>query len=268
MLPATHSRHPGAIFLIQPFLRGPSLADKLYQAATASASGLQNPLSTYSSQEGLNWLVDIAQGLEHLHSTGPGKKKIIHRYFCLTRLFRVCRRPCYPSQGLGGIIDGTSGRSAPKILCSPHACVVLREPLHLHLWYRGELSLPSSSKCLGIHDVWTNGAPFIIGPHGCNLPVILLCLDAEHSCPCIIYAGMYLSAPSLLVDVRDILQSLLARGQEASPSLPVDRPVFLCRLGLSTLHQYANVLALISKHLSGCPCCHLQCMQMVCLPAE
>ena len=79
MLSAGHPRHPGALFLLQPLLKGPSLADKLYQAPAGSAPGMQSPLSNYSSHEGLNWLVDIAQALEHLHSTGPGKKRVIHR---------------------------------------------------------------------------------------------------------------------------------------------------------------------------------------------
>lgn len=72
---------------MQELLEGPSLACKVHHAMLATGGGAarccnsDTPASSasYSTDEALGWLVDVAEGMEYLHSRGGGKHLVIHR---------------------------------------------------------------------------------------------------------------------------------------------------------------------------------------------
>jgi serine/threonine protein kinase len=63
---------------------------KVQQARAAAAARAEAPScnihhagqrhsESYSSKEGLEWLLQVAEALDYLHSTAGGKPKVIHR---------------------------------------------------------------------------------------------------------------------------------------------------------------------------------------------
>ncbi|KAG2437945.1 hypothetical protein HXX76_005561 [Chlamydomonas incerta] len=66
-------QNPGSLFIVQELVRGGNLLHKVYKQM------LNRHKCVYTSAEALEWLCDVAAGMEYLHSTSEIKPMIIHR---------------------------------------------------------------------------------------------------------------------------------------------------------------------------------------------
>ncbi|KAG1676851.1 hypothetical protein FOA52_010360 [Chlamydomonas sp. UWO 241] len=69
--------NPGSMFIVQELIKGGNLLHQVYKQ-------MLNPAKrVYTSQEALNWMVDVAEGMQYLHTVTFGgeaaKPMIIHR---------------------------------------------------------------------------------------------------------------------------------------------------------------------------------------------
>lgn len=71
--------NPGSLFIVQELVRGGNLLHKVYKQM------LNRQKCVYTSQEALNWLMDVAEGMLYLHTITDNKPMIIHRDL------KVCR---------------------------------------------------------------------------------------------------------------------------------------------------------------------------------
>lgn len=65
--------NPGSLFIVQELVRGGNLLHKVYKQM------LNRQKCVYTSQEALNWLMDVAEGMLYLHTITDNKPMIIHR---------------------------------------------------------------------------------------------------------------------------------------------------------------------------------------------
>ncbi|GLC50565.1 hypothetical protein PLESTB_000393900 [Pleodorina starrii] len=66
-------QNPGSLFIVQELVRGGNLLHKVYKQM------LNRHKCVYTSAEALEWLCDVAAGMQYLHSTSDIKPMIIHR---------------------------------------------------------------------------------------------------------------------------------------------------------------------------------------------
>ncbi|KAG2493506.1 hypothetical protein HYH03_008322 [Edaphochlamys debaryana] len=66
-------QNPGSLFIVQELVRGGNLLHKVYKQM------LNRHKCVYTSAEALEWLCDVASGMQYLHSTSEIKPMIIHR---------------------------------------------------------------------------------------------------------------------------------------------------------------------------------------------
>eukprot|EP00201_Polytomella_parva_P005712 CAMPEP_0175080042 /NCGR_PEP_ID=MMETSP0052_2-20121109/25243_1 /TAXON_ID=51329 ORGANISM="Polytomella parva, Strain SAG 63-3" /NCGR_SAMPLE_ID=MMETSP0052_2 /ASSEMBLY_ACC=CAM_ASM_000194 /LENGTH=850 /DNA_ID=CAMNT_0016350609 /DNA_START=39 /DNA_END=2591 /DNA_ORIENTATION=- len=66
-------QNPGSLFIVQELVQGSNLLHKVYKQM------LNRQKCVYASHEALAWLIDVALGMQYLHSVSEGKPMIIHR---------------------------------------------------------------------------------------------------------------------------------------------------------------------------------------------
>jgi hypothetical protein len=92
-----HPRHPSALFIVQQLVQGLTLATRVHAAAAApppvtqpcggggssgaAAAGCSCGCggAWYSDAQALDWVLDVAEGLEYLHAREGDKPTIMHR---------------------------------------------------------------------------------------------------------------------------------------------------------------------------------------------
>lgn len=67
------AKHPGSLFIVQELVRGGNLLHMVYKQM------LNQQRCVYTSEEALEWLIDVAAGMQYLHFTDHTKPMIIHR---------------------------------------------------------------------------------------------------------------------------------------------------------------------------------------------
>lgn len=65
--------NPGCLFIVQDLVKGGNLLHKVYKQM------LNRYKCVYTSQEALQWMIDVAAGMEYLHLVTKDKPMIIHR---------------------------------------------------------------------------------------------------------------------------------------------------------------------------------------------
>jgi len=65
--------NPGAMFIVQELIKGGNLLHQVYKQM------LNLGRRIYSAQAALNWMVNVAEGMQYLHSVTDNKPMIIHR---------------------------------------------------------------------------------------------------------------------------------------------------------------------------------------------
>uniref|UniRef100_A0A7S0RF21 Protein kinase domain-containing protein n=1 Tax=Chlamydomonas leiostraca TaxID=1034604 RepID=A0A7S0RF21_9CHLO len=67
------AHNPGSLFIVQELIKGGNLLHKVYKQM------LNRAKCVYTSQEALAWMIDVAHGMQYLHSITENKPMIIHR---------------------------------------------------------------------------------------------------------------------------------------------------------------------------------------------
>ncbi|GFR48469.1 hypothetical protein Agub_g10160, partial [Astrephomene gubernaculifera] len=91
-------QNPGSLFIVQELVRGGNLLHKVYKQM------LNRHKCVYTSAEALEWLCDVAAGMEYLHSSSDIKPMIIHRDL---KLENIMLMPCeeVPSGTVAKLVD-------------------------------------------------------------------------------------------------------------------------------------------------------------------
>jgi serine/threonine protein kinase len=66
-------QNPGSLFIVQELIKGGNLLHKVYKQM------LNRQKAIYTSQEALKWMINVAEGMQYLHSVVETKPMIIHR---------------------------------------------------------------------------------------------------------------------------------------------------------------------------------------------
>jgi hypothetical protein len=66
-------QNPGSLFIVQELIQGGNLLHQVYKQM------LNMQRRVYTSQDALTWMIDVAAGMQYLHSVVDGKPMIIHR---------------------------------------------------------------------------------------------------------------------------------------------------------------------------------------------
>lgn len=75
--------NPGSLFIVQELIKGGNLLHKVYKQM------LNRHKYVYTSTEALKWMVNVAEGMQYLHSVSENKPMIIHRDLKLENIMLV-----------------------------------------------------------------------------------------------------------------------------------------------------------------------------------